>query len=243
MKEFVEEKPGDEQGGLLDSKTALLADQLGHELEEAFHKQTSTLISHDVARIVSEYSPIDLAYAACRLPSSERFVLYENLFGSAAQMEFLINTDSRTRVAVFLHLSDEEVGSLIESMAPDDAFYVLEDISERRFRRVLDLLVPQKAARIREIKQHQRNTAGRLMTSEFFAFPMEKTIGEAALFIRNNPGIEFTARIFVLNGSGELQGYVPARNLIINAPNLPLKEGFATSRLFSSESGLPAITA
>jgi magnesium transporter len=31
-------------------------------------------------------------------------------------------------------------------------------------------------------------------------------------------------RIFVLNAHGELQGYVPARNLIINPPHLPLRQ-------------------
>ncbi len=223
MKGFTEGLE-EEQGGLLDSKTAMLADRLGDELEAAFHQQTSTLVLHDVAKIVSEYSPIDLAYAASKLPSSERPVLYENLATDFAKIEFLTNTDSRTRVAVFLHLSDEDVKNLVENMPPDDAFYVLEDISERRFRRVLDLLEPHKATRIREIKKHQRNTAGRLMTNEFFAFPMEKTIGEVTAFIRNNPGIELTARIFVLNAIGELQGYVPARNLLINPPNLPLRQ-------------------
>ncbi|MBS0626848.1 MAG: magnesium transporter, partial [Verrucomicrobia bacterium] len=103
-------------------------------------------------------------------------------------------------------------------------FCVLEDISERRFRRVLDLLDPKKSARIREIKKHQRNSAGRLMTNEFFSFQMEMTIGEVASFIKDNPGISLTARIFVLSKEGELLGYVPARNLIINPSNLPIRQ-------------------
>lgn len=219
---FEEEVPA--SANLLESKIAQLADILGEKLEQAFHKQTSTLILHDIAKIVSEHSPIDLAYAASRLPAVERPILYDNLSGHFAKMEFLINTDSRTRVAVFQHISDEETKQLVESMPPDDAFYVLEDVSERRFRRILDLLDPIKASKIREIKKHQRNTAGRLMTNEFFAFQMEMSIGEVAGFIRNNPGIGLTDRIFVLNTHGELQGYVPARNLIINPPSLPLRQ-------------------
>lgn len=222
--DLFEEEVSQASANLLESKTALLADILGDKLESAFHKQTSTLILHDVAKIVSEHSPIDLAYAASRLPASERPVLYENLSSQFAKIEFLINTDSRTRVAVFQHISDEETKKLVENMPPDDAFYVLEDVSERRFRRVLDLLDSKKAARIREIKKHQRNTAGRLMTNEFFAFQMEITIGEVSSFIRNNPGIGLTARVFALNSQGELQGYVPARNLIINPPSLPLRQ-------------------
>jgi len=219
MKGFATEDPNP-----LDSKTAQLADILGDKLETAFHKQTSTLVLHDVAKIVSEHSPIDLAYVASRIPAQDRSVLYENLPDLFAKTDFLIHTDSQTRVAILRQLSDEQVRNLIENMPPDEAFYVLEDIAERRFRRVLDLLEPKKSARIREIKQHQRNTAGRLMTNEFFAFKMEMTIGEAAAFIRDNPGISLTSRIFVLNEAGELLGYVPARNLIINPHTLPLRQ-------------------
>jgi magnesium transporter len=224
MKEFEGEASVQTSSNLLESKTAQLADLLGDKLEMAFHKQTSTLVLHDVAKIVAEHSAIDLAYAARRLPAYERPILYESLATLFDKIEFLINTDSRTRVAIFRHISDSDTKKLIENMPPDEAFYVLEDVSERRFRKVLELLDAKKAARIREIKKHQRNTAGRLMTNEFFAFPMDMTIGDAAGYIRNNPGISLTARIFVVNPQGELQGYVPARNLIINLPSLPLKQ-------------------
>jgi magnesium transporter len=62
------------------------------------------------------------------------------------------------------------------------------------------------------------------MTNEFFAFFMDATIGEVAYAIRNNPGIDHTSRIFVLNQEGELQGYVPARHLIVNPPELTLRQ-------------------
>lgn len=209
---------------LLDSKISQLDDILNEKLEMAFHKQTSTIVLHDLAKIASEHSPIDLAYAASRLPPVDRPILFENLSSSSAKVDFITNAASSTRVAVFRYISDAEVKNLIEHMPPDEAVEVLEDISERRFRRVLDLLEPTKAVKIREIAKHHRNTAGRLMINEFFAFTMDTTIGEVAAKIRNNPGVGLTSKIFVVNSSGELQGFVPARNLIINPPHLPLKQ-------------------
>src|SRR3989344_1030458 len=50
------------------------------------------------------------------------------------------------------------------------------------------------------------------------------TIGEAAGYIRDNPRIDFTKGIFILNHAGELQGYVPARNMMINPPGSPLRQ-------------------
>jgi magnesium transporter len=209
---------------LLESKTSHLHDLLQEKLEQAFHKQTSTVVLHDIVKIASEHSPVDLAYAASRLPSQARPMIYENLSGIDAKIDFMVNTDSSTRVAVLRHISDADMKKLLEHMPPDEAVEVLEDISERRFRRVVEMLEASKALKIREIKKHRRNTAGRLMTNEFFAFSMDVTIGQASAHIRDNPGIDLTRQIFVLNQTGELQGYVPARNLIVNPPHLPLRQ-------------------
>lgn len=211
-------------GSLLDSKTSHLHDLLQNKLEQAFHKQTFTIVLHDIIKIASEHSAVDLAYAASRLPPHDRPMIYENLAGVEDQSQFMINTDSSTRVAIFRQISDIDLKKLLNHMPPDEAVDILEDISERRFRRVVEMLEPSKALKIREIKKHRRNTAGRLMTNEFFSFPQNVTIQEAATHIRNNPGIDLTRQIFVLGEAGELLGYVPARNLIVNAPHLPLKQ-------------------
>jgi magnesium transporter len=197
----VQDPPFMGAGNLVDSKTATLDDILCEKLEKAFHKHTSGVILHDIAKIASEHSPIDLAYAASRLPSTVRPVLFENLNNLEGKIDFLINTDSNTRAAVFRQLTDRDAKRLIEKMPPDEAVAVLDDVPERRFRRVLEILDSKKAARIREIR-----------------------IGVAAVYIRDNPGIDLTRRIFILNDAGELQGYVPARNLIVNPPHIPLRQ-------------------
>lgn len=219
----VDEELTDEDVGS-SSKAGQLDDLLSERLEEAFHKQTSKVRLHEIAKIAEEYAPVDLAYAASRLPAAVRPVLYDNLPDLPARISFLINTDSNSRAVIFRHVADADIKKVIEGMPPDEAVWVLDDLSDRRYRKVLELLDQKKANKIRELQQHDRNSAGRLMTNEFFAFTMDVTIGEVAASIRDNPGIDFTRRIFVLNHAGELQGYVPVRNLIVNPPHLPLRQ-------------------
>ncbi len=202
----------------------VLDDILIEKLENALHKPTQSVVIHDVAKIAAEHSAVDLAYAAPRLPPHARAILFRNFTTIDEQIKFLINTDSSTRIAIFREVRDEEVIAVIEQMPPDEAVEVLEDLSERRCRRVIEGLDASKARRIQEIEKNARNTAGRLMTNEFFAFPMDTEIREVSIAIRNNPGVDTTSRIFVLNAEGELQGYVPARNLLVNPPQLPLKQ-------------------
>jgi magnesium transporter len=208
----------------LDSKTSQLDEILQEKLEKALHKQTSKVRLHDIAKIACEHSPIDLAYAASHLPPNVRPVLYENLPNRDAKIKFIINTDSDTRTTLFRELNDRELKKLFEKMPTDEAVWVLEDMSERRYRKVMELIDTKKARSITELKKHRRNSAGRLMTNEFFAFPMDLTIGEAAVYIRDNPRIDFTKGIFILNQLKELQGCVPARNMIINPAATPLRQ-------------------
>lgn len=211
-------------GNLMDSKTSQLDDALNQQLEEALQQPTSQFVIHGIAKIASEYDPIDLAYAVTRLPASARFVVYENLPDLNAKTIFMINTGSSTRAAIFFQLDDQEIKDLLENMPPDEAAWLLEDMSNRRIKRILEILDPKKAAHIRELFKHDRHSAGRLMTNEFFAFNMNASIAEVAAAIRDNPGIDLTRRIFVLNDAGELVGYVSGRNLIINPPYVQLKQ-------------------
>lgn len=211
-------------GNLMYSKTSQLDDVLNEKLERAFHKQTSQILFHNVAKIASEHDPIDLAHAVTRLPPSARVVVYDNLPDFNAKIIFMINTGSNTRSAIFRQIDDNEIKRLVEMMPPDEAVWILDDMSDRRLRRVLELLDPKKAARIKELQQHDRNSAGRLMTNEFFAFPMQTTIGQVAAHIRDNPGVELTRCVFVVDEEGELTGYVPGRNLMVNPHYLPLRQ-------------------
>lgn len=209
-------------GNLMRSRTSHLDDLLNKKLEEALDKPTALVSFHDVAQIAKEHDPIDLAYAVTCLPIAGRFTLYDNLPDVQAKVIFVTNTDSTTRMAIFRAISDQEIKRLINHMPLDEAVAILDDLSDRRLKRVLDLLEARKAWRIRDLMRRDRNSAARLMTNEFFAFHMNMSIGEVASVIRESPGIELTRRIFVLNDMGLLAGYVPSRNLIINSPDVPL---------------------
>lgn len=209
---------------LLEYSTAHFDDVLEEKLETAFHQDTAQVILHDVARITREYDPVDLAHIVTRLPHHSRVVVYDNLPDLDAKIIFMINTTASTRTAIFRQISDNEIKSLIEKMPPDEAIWMLDDMSDRRMKRCLELLDPKKKQRIQELQKHGRDSAGRLMTNEFFAFDMNTTVGQAALKIRENPGIDLTQSVFVHNQAEEVIGFVSSRDLIISPPYVPLRQ-------------------
>jgi magnesium transporter len=211
-------------GYLLDSKTSLKDDILLEKVEHAIHKQTALYQHSDLIKIAHEHDPIDLAKASTRLPIGARLFIFKSLPDVDAKASFLMHATSPTRVALFRSILDEELRHLIERMPPDEAVSVLEDLPYRRVRKVLEMLDEKKARKIAALQQHRRHTAGRLMTNEFFAFQSDTTVGRVAERIRDNPGIELTFCVFVLDDDLELLGFVPDRNIIVNKPDVPLKQ-------------------
>lgn len=208
----------------VEAKTSQIQEILKEKLEKAYHKQTSNVSLHDIAKIALEYSPIDLAYAVNHLPPNARPVLFDNLPCLDSKIDFVINTDNETRVKIFRYMKDHELKTLFNKMPTDEAVWISEDMSERRFKRMMELIDAKKASKIREQCKHNRNSAGRLMSTEFFCFPMDYTIKEASIHIRDNPAFDFSKGIYVTNDEKELQGYVPGRNMLINSDDLTLKQ-------------------
>jgi len=211
-------------GNMMDSRTSQLDDVLKEKLEQAFDQPSTQLMLHEVTKIALEYDPVDLAHAVIRLPRAARTVVYENLPDLNAKIIFMTNTGSSTRAAIFSQIDDQEIRTLLDKMPLDEAVWLLDDLSNRRLKKVLELMDHKRAARIRELYKHDSNSAGRLMTNEFFAFHLNTTIGEVANVIRDNPGIDLTRRIFVLSDNDELVGFVPARNLIVNPPYVAIRQ-------------------
>ena len=204
--------------------TEEINDILDGELDRVFQNPAQALAIHEVSRITTGFDPIDLAHAVTRLPLKARWIVYDNLPDIEAKIIFITHTGSNTRAAIFRQLCDEEIRKLIEEMPSDEAVDVLEGVAERRIKRILESLDPKKAKRIKELQSHGILTAGRMMTNEFFAFPVTATVGQVREQIRSNPGIDLTTKVFVLDETSELVGYVPDRSLIVNSSDKPLQQ-------------------
>ncbi len=198
-------------------------DILKEKLERAFHRLTHEVQVHEIAKITSEHHAVDLAYAVSRLPAAAAFSVFENL-SEKGRVIFLINVKQSIRTYILRNLEDAEIIALLDLMPLDEAVWVLDDISDRKYRRLTKFFPPKKMQRMNELRSKDRHSAARLMSNEFLAFPLETEIGEVAEYIREHPNIEMTRRIFVLSEKGHLIGYVPDRNIIISPSHFTLKQ-------------------
>ena len=163
--EFLDPRPSSP----MDSKTALLDDLILEKLEDIFHRPPEQLRVEEILEIANGHSPIDLAHAVCRLPPPHRAVVFEHIHAFEARLDFLEAAGSDTRRAVLRELSDSQVKKILEAMPLDEAVSLMDELSERRVRRILPYINQERVAELQERASHERGTAARLMTSEFFA--------------------------------------------------------------------------
>lgn len=209
---------------MVQSNQVISDEELLERITAAFSTYDKGLVHSRLRQIAEEQSAHDLAFAAERLPLNQRALIFKSLPSAEAKTTFLIHVEERTRKGLFIEIDDAEIAQLVEQMPPDEAVWALEDLPMARYFRILDLLDPKKADSIRELQKYETNTAGRLMTNEFFAFQASHTVAAAARYIRDNPNIDLLRRIFILDSEKRLLGFVPIRNLVVSRPHLPLEK-------------------
>jgi magnesium transporter len=168
--------------------------------------------------------PVDLAEIIAQISSRERAVLLGSLDKETAG-EAIHELDADTRAAIVDQMDVEEAADVLEKMQPDEAADILGDLPDDKAKEILDRMEEEEAADVEELLEHDDDTAGGLMTTEYLCVFPEITAEEAIALIRQRaPEIELIYYIYVVDDQDRLQGVLSLRDLILSAPATTLKE-------------------
>jgi magnesium transporter len=206
------------------SRHTHLDDQLLEKLQGAFEMENEGEFHHVLARITEEYTPIDLAYSASHLHQEDRIVIYRHLNDFETRVLFLQHAEHTTLSCVLKSLDDMQLLKILEAVTPQRAVRFLDVFDDTHKNHLLELLNPRKSTRIRQIAQYPENSAGQLMSNEFFAFLKDQSVGTASEMVRNSPSFPLGKHIFIIDEKGALLGKVPTRSLLVNPPEVELHQ-------------------
>jgi magnesium transporter len=194
-------------------------------LEEGLNQLTLTLSRQGLARM----HPVDIADIIAQVSSRERAVLLDSL-DKETTGEALHELEADMRVAIVEQMDIEEAADVLEKMQPDEAADILGDMSSKKAKAILDRMEKEEAADVEELLEHDEDTAGGLMTTEYLAFPPEQTASEAIEEIRRqSPETELIYYIYVIDSEEHLLGVLSLRDLIMSSATIPLKELMRTN--------------
>ena len=89
---------------------------------------------------------------------------------------------------------------------------------------LMDALRPAEAVEVEGLMTYEPDTAGGIMSPEYFALPSHTTAAEAIAALQRSDDVEMAFYVYVINDPGHLVGVVSLRALVIHPPDTHLAD-------------------
>jgi flagellar motility protein MotE (MotC chaperone)/sporulation protein YlmC with PRC-barrel domain len=144
----------------------------------------SARIQLKVHQQLARMHPADLADILEDLGRMERRTVVSSLDPETAA-QALAETEPNVQAAVVEGMQVDQAADLLEEMQPNEAADILGDLPEHHSRELLLAMQPEDADDVRELLNYGENTAGGLMTTEFFKAQADWTVGQTLAALRD----------------------------------------------------------
>jgi CBS domain-containing protein/sporulation protein YlmC with PRC-barrel domain len=187
---------------------------------------------------LAQLHPADIADIMEELNPSERAAVLNALDAETA-VQALTETEPEVQAGVIQMLEPEKASDMLEMMEPDEAADILGDLPQAKARELLEEMEPSEAEDVAELLEHEEDTAGGLMTTEYVTFPPETTVGQTLEKLRTMADeVETIYYIYVIDPLDRLVGVASLRELMMACTEQRLGE-IMTTQLITAKPEAP----
>jgi magnesium transporter len=174
--------------------------------------------SRDVAtlkELLSDFLVPDLAELIGDLPERDEAVIFRLLPKNTAAETFeYLNVDSQK--SLLKALGKEEVGTILNEMAPDDRTALLEELPGPVVKDLIMLLSPEERKIAQNLLGYPEESVGRLMTPDYIAVRKEWTVKEVLDYVREHGKDSETLNVlYVVDEKGILIDDIRMREILL----------------------------
>ena len=163
-----------------------------NRLRPEFVRRVSDALDRDetdkVYELVEPLHPADIADLFELIDRDERRPLARAI-SDLMGVEVIAELNDHVRELFVEDLPAETVADIAEQLDTDDAVAMLEDLDEDDQQAVLAEMEPEDRAAIETALAYGEETAGRLMSRDYVAFPEYRTVGDLIDYLRDNPDL------------------------------------------------------
>lgn len=181
----------------------------------------------NAVNLLTKIRPVDIAQLLSQLPQHER----ETLFDALARHELtkaaeaLSEMETDRAVALLTTLSRDDILRLLGELPSDDAALLVGELPEQMRDELLDRMKVEHSTDVQELLGFADETAGRIMTPDYFALDEDVTVSEAITALqRRSEEFEMAFYLYVIDSRNHLLGVVSLRQLLLNPPSTPLRK-------------------
>lgn len=163
-----------------------------------------------------EIPPSDVSTMLMELDPYQRAALIKTM-DVPTQVDIITELELKWQKDLIEELDKKTAVELFEKMPADEATDLIQALSKRDANNILSMLSTKKAREITELMEHESDSAGGLMTTEFISLRENMTVGEAIDLIKNVEiaKAETIYTAYVLDDDGRLVGSVTFRDLLV----------------------------
>lgn len=181
----------------------------------------------NAVNLLTKLRPVDIAQIISQLPQYDRETIFDSLvrhdFTKAAEALSEMETDRA--VSLLTTLNREDVTRLLQELPSDDAALLVAAIPEELRDELLETMKLEHSTVVNELLGFADETAGRIMTPDYFALDEDLTVSEAVTALqRRSEEFEMAFYIYVVDSRNHLLGVVSLRQLLLNTPSTPLRK-------------------
>jgi magnesium transporter len=126
-------------------------------------------------------------------------------------------------------MAPSEVARVLQNLPSDDAAEILALGPEEERDTILSMMRKEASEEVQGLLEHEEETAGRIMTTRFFALPEETLVRDAITAIQKSQEAEMVFYLYVVDVHGHLQGVLSLRRLLTVPSGTMLREIMATN--------------
>ena len=185
---------------------------------------------HNIQNVIEKFYPADISLVMRELDAEMRLTLFKQIKDITKAAETLSELDIEIAVPLIQALPEVQIGTVFKEMSDDDRAEIIAQLPDEFARQILDQLGTVESQDVETLLSYPEDSAGRIMTTEFFALRDATTATEAIEIIRRRgEEAETVFYIYVTDPLGRLTGIVSLRKLILTQPDTQLKDIMSTN--------------
>ena len=206
---------------------------------------SNKILVESVKRLLRRGAISHLAKIVNKTHGADLSVLFRSLSLAQQHKLFDMITDVEQKGIVFSELEEdifqdliedmpvEAIVDILESMPADDVADIIGRLPEDRSQDILDKMKKAESEEVEDLLRYDDDTAGGIMVPDFIALKEDVTAREAIESLqKEHSDVEMAFYLYVVDEYGKLVGVSSLRQLVVVAPETPLKE-FMSTDVFS----------
>ena len=192
--------------------------EISWEYVQPLEAHSSKLALNIARNQMNEMHPADLADILENIPIQNIRTVLDTIDAETTG-DAIYELESDMRNVVISQLNNEQMSDILEEMELDEAADILSDLPEEKAQELLEMMDEEDAEDIQELLEHEEDSAGGLMTPDYFRLTSQVTVGQALVKLKEcADDVETVYYGFIVDSEDRLEGVVSLKQLLMNSP-------------------------